>query len=50
MLLRPVFVTKNEKYTSSLDYSSTCSMLKSDEPETPSGYYMIQPKENEPPS
>ena len=31
------------------EYPSTCTMLKSDELETPSGYHWIQPNKDEPP-
>jgi hypothetical protein len=43
------FCNCNAKSVSNIDYSSTCSTLMSDEPETPSGYYMIQPNKNEAP-
>ena len=39
----------NCKNSFDTDYPSTCSMLKLDEPNTKSGYHMIQPNKDEPP-
>lgn len=48
-ILLKLMNTKNIQRSLIIELPSTCTALKANEPETPTGYYQIQPKKNEAP-